>query len=100
MQLTTGMSRNNPYLAPLLSLLIPGAGQIYLRRVWRGLTILFSAILLAYLINWELNNGKIGLTTFGAVETSWLWIPFLLFVLWNVYDAHRLVTAAPSLDWV
>ncbi|HEY9088401.1 MAG TPA: phosphonate ABC transporter, permease protein PhnE [Anaerolineaceae bacterium] len=33
---------------------------------------------------------KIGLVQLGGLTTSWLWIPFLLFWAWNIYDAYSL----------
>ncbi|HEY9075369.1 MAG TPA: phosphonate ABC transporter, permease protein PhnE [Anaerolineaceae bacterium] len=72
------------------SLVIPGSGQFLLERRWRGITIFFSTPILAFLVNWALTNLKIGLVNLGSLQTSWLWLPFLLFWAWNVLDARYL----------
>ena len=90
----------NASFVPFLSLIIPGAGQIYLKQTWRGISILLTTIILAALVNWGLDNGKIGLTTLGSFETSWLWLPLAAFVLWNVLDAHRLAKGKQSPTWL
>ena len=90
----------NASFVPILSLIIPGAGQIYLKQTWRGISILLTTIILAALVNWGLDNGKIGLTTLGSFETSWLWLPLAAFVLWNVLDAHRLAQGKQSPTWL
>ena len=74
-----------------LSLLIPGAGQALLGRVWRGVIILITTPILAFLVSWALAKSKIGQVEFGGWVTSWLWLPFALFWLWNVLDARRIV---------
>ena len=81
--------RKNPVLAGALSLLVPGAGQIYLGRVWRGITLLVSIPLLGYLILWGLINFKIGMVQTGTMMTSWLFAPFIALCVWNVLDAYR-----------
>ena len=55
----------NPRLAAFLSLIIPGAGQIYLEERGRGGLILLAALVQAYLISWALNNLNIALVTIG-----------------------------------
>ncbi len=83
-------------LASLLSLLIPGAGQTYLRKTIRGLAILVVTLLLAYLIFWAWDNYKIGQIQIGDSITSWLWGFFVLFWAWNIFDAYRLLRNEPS----
>jgi len=78
-------------MLPILSLLIPGSAQFLLKRRWRGLLIFLFAPVLAFLVNWAFTKFKIGLLDFGSAgTTSWLWIPVILFWLWNVWDARRL----------
>jgi TM2 domain-containing membrane protein YozV len=48
--LTHAVQRKNPALAAALSLLITGAGQIYLGRVVRGIFFLGTVLLLGYLL--------------------------------------------------
>ncbi|MCI0476638.1 MAG: phosphonate ABC transporter, permease protein PhnE [Anaerolineales bacterium] len=91
-------SSNSPSapLAAFLSLLIPGAGQWYLKSRWRAILIFGAAISLAFLINWGLDNFKIAQITLGGVTTSWLWIVFALFGVWSVFDAYRMAQGRPS----
>jgi phosphonate transport system permease protein len=72
----------------LLSLLIPGAGQYTLGKRERGVLILIAALAQGYLIPWALDNFHIAEVSLGGVETSWLLALFVLFWLWNVYDAN------------
>lgn len=76
--------------AVLLSVFIPGAGQLYLRRYWRGVVIFLTAALLAFVLNWGLVNFEIGQVQIGGLITSWLWLPFILFWAWNAWDTYRL----------
>ena len=90
-------ARNNGrLLAPFLSLIIPGSGQILLKKKWRGITILIITILLAFLVSWSYTNFEIGKINIGRLQTSWLWIPLALFWLWNVWDARLLSTNKPT----
>jgi phosphonate transport system permease protein len=77
-------------LPAVLSLFIPGAGQIYLGRRERGGLILGSAVILAYLISWSLTVFKTSQIVLGGLTTSWLWLVLAIFWLWNIYDAHQL----------
>jgi len=81
-----------------LSLVIPGASQILLGRVWRGILILFTTPILAFVVGWSLDLvQKIGQIDLGGWVTSWLWLPFILFWVWNVLDARQLATGkAPN----
>jgi phosphonate transport system permease protein len=76
--------------AALLSLIIPGAGQVMLKRRQRGLLILLAALVSAFLIHWGLVNFETGKVVVGGLTTSWLWALFALFWLWNVVDAYQL----------
>ncbi len=76
--------------APLLSLIIPGSGQMALKKSWRGFTLLIITAVLAFLVEWGLKYYEIGKMTIGGWTTSWLWIPLILFWLWNVFDAYLL----------
>src|SRR5712692_8739591 len=82
-------TRQNAPFASVLSFLIPGAGQFYLKNRQRGLAVLAATVVLAYLVNWALSNFKIGLVTIGALTTSWLWLLLALFWAWNIFDAYR-----------
>jgi phosphonate transport system permease protein len=82
----------NSTLSPLFSLLFPGLGQFLLKRRERGLLIFVTSVILAFLIFWSLKNQNIGKVDIGGVTTSWLWIPFILFWIWNVLDVQALRT--------
>ena len=78
-------------ILPYLSIIIPGSGQLINKKTWRGITIFLFALLLGFLVNWAYVNYQIGQV--GDPEGkafSWLWIPFVLFYLWNILDAIRL----------
>src|SRR5687768_18016436 len=83
-------SSTNSILGPLFSLILPGLGQFLLKKRERGLLILAISAILAFLIYWSLKTQNIGKVDFGGITTSWLWIPFLLFRVWNVFDAQAL----------
>ncbi len=84
----------NALLASALSLVVPGAGQLYLRKRERGLGILAGVLVLAYLLNWALTNFRIEQTI------SWLWFVLALFWAWNVFDAYRLAREQTSYGWL
>ncbi|MBI5032685.1 MAG: phosphonate ABC transporter, permease protein PhnE [Chloroflexi bacterium] len=81
---TTPTRFQNALLASALSLVIPGAGQLYLARRGRGLGILATIPILVYLINWALTNFML------ESIAVWLWLGLVLFWAWNVFDAYRL----------
>lgn len=83
---------NSSVLASWSSLIIPGLGQFLLGRRWRGLIIFLMTPILAYIVNWALERQKIGQVEIGTFVTSWLWLPFILFWLWNILDARTPVT--------
>ncbi len=80
----------NPFLTGLLSLLVPGAGQIYQKKFSRGSAIFATTLVLLYLIDWGLDNFKIGLATIGSQKTSFLYLGLAIFWMWNAYDAFRI----------
>ncbi|MCU0504146.1 MAG: hypothetical protein MUC51_20735 [Anaerolineae bacterium] len=83
-------------LAALFSLIIPGLGQIYLKRRGRGILIFVATLLLGFIINWALDNFKVGRVTVGGATTTWLWFMLMLFWAWNVLDARRLALGRPA----
>jgi len=70
---TTGVMRN-PALALILSLLIPGLGQVMLGITWRGLSILGGVIVAVGIIYWQDLTALYSLVIF-------VW-------LWNGWDAY------------
>lgn len=89
MESTATLPPKNVPLAALLSLIIPGAGQMYLKDWRRGLAILATALGMVLLIYWAYDNFRVGEIALGTFETTWLWILLALFWAWNVDDAHR-----------
>lgn len=92
--MTTSQSTRTPatnsVLAVFSSLIFPGLGQLLLGRRGRGLMVFLTAAVSAFLINWGFSHQNIGSATIGGVETSWLWLPLILFWAWNVLDARAL----------
>ncbi len=77
-------------LAPILSLVIPGSGQMVLKKTWRGITLFIITVILTFLVQWGYSNFEIGKISIGGLTTSWLWIPLALYWLWNVWDSYML----------
>ena len=69
--------KKNALLAAILSLLITGAGQIYLGKVWRGLAYLVTVLLMGILFN--------GILTFDE-----LMILGVVFSIISAWDAYRM----------
>ena len=92
--------KSSSTLSALFSLLVPGAGQFYLGKRGRGALIFLAALVQGYLIYWALDNFKIGQVTAGDFQTSWLWLLFMLFWGWNVYDAYCQAQSRRSRRWL
>ena len=75
------------------SVIIPGLAQFLQKRRERGITIFLTTAVLALLIQWSFNHQGIGKVNFGGFTTSWLWIPLILFWVWNVLDARAFATS-------
>jgi phosphonate transport system permease protein len=94
-----------PTLLIFASLAIPGLGQFLLNKRWRGVLILLTTAVLAFLINWSSVHQKVGLVTIGSIQTSWLWLPLILFWIWNLLDArtlsaHKTLNLLPGVAFV
>lgn len=63
----------SPWLAGILSLVVPGAGQIYGRQRYRGLAILLGTALAVLVVVWYKKPGW-----YAAPAVMWLW---------NIWDA-------------
>ena len=74
----------------LFSLIIPGLGQFLQKRRERGLLIFLITLTLALLIQWSLTNQGVGKVNLGTITTSWLWLPLIVFWIWNVLDAREI----------
>lgn len=97
---TVSSRRPNVTPAPLLSVVVPGAGQFYLGQRGRAVMIFLSALVQAYLIFWALDNFEIAQVFAGGVETSWLYVLLALFWAWNVYDAYLYAAGKRGADMV
>jgi TM2 domain-containing membrane protein YozV len=76
----TSRRRRLPFLAILLSVLIPGVGQIYMGERYRGVTILLSELVTL-------------LTTFWYHVPVWYIVPVIIW-LWNIWDVYKLVNGS------
>jgi hypothetical protein len=94
--------KRNPFIAGMLSLLVPGLGQIYARKSERGAAILIAVIIVG-------NLNAIWLSAFAVSSTAphsfiTFTLPILLhdifafygiiFWIWQVLDAYLLVKKA------
>src|SRR5437016_4534163 len=78
----------NPTLVLYASVIVPGLGHLLIKKFGRGLLIFLTTAVLAFLINWSLVHQNIAKITIGALVTSWLWLPLILFWVWNVLDVR------------
>jgi phosphonate transport system permease protein len=78
------------------SLILPGSGQFLLKKRSSGLLIFISAAVLALLVYWSFAHQNIGKVSIGSLNISWLWLPFLLFWIWNILDARTLAEGKRS----
>ena len=53
-------------------------------------------VIQVYLIDWSLVHQNIGKISPGGLVTSWLWLPLILFWVWNVMDVRAMVVKKPS----
>lgn len=94
---TSSSHSNNPLLATILSLFIPGAGQFYLRDRSRGIAIFITAIVSAVLIYWAQDNFRMAVTGGTAIA---LWALLGCFMVWNIFDAYRRARRQASSDLI
>ncbi len=74
----------------LFSFILPGLGQFLQKRRGRGLLIFLTTGILIFLISWSLVTQNIGKVQVAGFITSWLWLPLILFWVWNILDARPL----------
>lgn len=79
----------NPLVAALLSLIIPGAGHLYLGARNAAISIFVTVLVLAFLVQITLTEFDVGLVESGGIATSWLWLLVGIFWLWNAWDAFQ-----------
>ncbi|HEY5983263.1 MAG TPA: phosphonate ABC transporter, permease protein PhnE [Anaerolineales bacterium] len=77
------------------SVIVPGLGQFLAGRRGRGELIFLTTVVVGLLVNWALARQGVGKVTVGALTTTWLWLPLMLFWLWNIADSLA-VTAGRS----
>src|SRR5512138_69391 len=93
---TTSNKSTEPSLFMLASLIVPGLGQYLLGRRMRAAMIFMTALLSGLLVNWSLVQQKVAVLTLGTLSTSWLWLPFIAFWIWNVLDVRTLMGRQPA----
>lgn len=74
-------SRRSPVLAAVLSALIPGLGQVYVRRAYRGVAILLATLVVTGMVAWY-------------AHPAWYFAPVGMW-LWNIWDALSLAGGKP-----
>jgi len=98
--MTTSETTSAPSLSPITvsfsSLVLPGLGQFLFKKRSRALLIFVTTAVLALLIQWALVNRELGSLKVAGWTTSWLWLPLVLFWVWNVLDARALATSGKS----
>jgi phosphonate transport system permease protein len=82
----------NSTLVILSSAILPGLGHLLIKKFSRGLLIFLTTAVLAFLINWSLVHQNIAKITIGGMVTSWLWLPLILFWIWNILDVRAQLT--------
>jgi phosphonate transport system permease protein len=75
-------------LSALFSFILPGLGQFLQKRRGRGFLIFLTTLILVLLIVWSLISQNIGKIQIAGFVTSWLWLPLILFWIWNILDAR------------
>jgi phosphonate ABC transporter permease subunit PhnE len=93
---TTSNKSGEPSLFMLASLIVPGLGQFLLGRHTRAILIFVTALLTGLLVNWSLVQQKVAVLPLGTLSTSWLWLPFIAFWVWNVLDVRLSMGRQPS----
>ncbi|MBN1992525.1 MAG: phosphonate ABC transporter, permease protein PhnE [Anaerolineae bacterium] len=87
----------SPFLATLLSLIVPGLGQMLLNQIQRGLVLLFSLVSIIGLLIWRINLAARLQEGFWNIFTKSIQLQPLLGVmalgvillwLWIVWDAY------------
>ncbi len=91
---------SRPVLAGLLSLIIPGAGQFYLGKRWRGVGVCATTLTLAWLIQWGYDNFQIARVAVSDFGFSWLWLFLVVLWAWNVLDAWHIARGEASRLWL
>ena len=85
-------------IKPASSIIIPGLGQYLTNRQTRGFIIFLFALVSGFLVNWSLITFHVAEVAIGGIITSWLWLPFIAFWIWNIFDAIQIgkIKAPPA----
>ena len=83
-------------LTTVSSLVVPGFGQFWLGQRGRGVVIFLCMLVSAFLVNWSQTKLEIGQISLLGYSTSWLWLLFIAFWAWNVYDAQQTANGKPA----
>lgn len=54
------------------------------------MVIFLTTLLLVYITNYFFVHQNIGKVSLGKLSSSWLWLPLILFWVWNILDARTL----------
>ena len=84
------LTTENNRIVPYLSLIVPGSGQYFQKKQFRGVVIFITTLLTLLLVIWANQNYKIGQINMLGIKTTWMWIPLLGFWIWNVFDSVNL----------
>lgn len=92
---TQSTTNKEPWLAVNLSKLLPGIGQIYAGKAFKGYVILLSYFLLIAM------GGLLMISSTGnsLVGIAVLTIAILILPIWNLFDAHRTARSRNSVDF-
>jgi hypothetical protein len=88
----TFRSLTNSTPSVIFSLIVPGLGQFLQKRRGRGLLVFVITVILTLLVQWSLKSQGVGKVSIGNITTSWLWVPLILFWVWNILDARAVAT--------
>jgi phosphonate transport system permease protein len=91
---------SRPVLAGLLSFVIPGAGQFYLGKRWRGVSVFAVVMALGWLIQWGYDSFGVAKIAVGGFAASWLWLVLIVLWAWNVLDAWHVARGEASRLWL
>jgi phosphonate transport system permease protein len=96
---STLKSSTTPTVASLSSLFVPGLGHFLLKKRSNGILIFLTTALLAFLVYWSFAHQNIGKVTIAGLSASWLWLPLILFWIWNILDARALAERKKA-NWI